>query len=95
MSQFRSKQVEVEAETVNRIIEFSKENWKELPEWIRTAYESGDIVFTPGCVHIKTREGTMVGRSGDWIIKGTRGELYPCKPDVFVDKYECIQAPSV
>ncbi len=39
-------------------------------------------------LRIPTPEGIMLGVEGDWIIRGTRGELYPCKPDVFSDVYE-------
>lgn len=37
---------------------------------------------------IPTLEGSMVARKGDWIIKGIRGEFYPCKPDIFWQTYE-------
>ena len=37
---------------------------------------------------IATLEGAMRADLEDWIIKGTRGEFYPCKPDVFQTKYE-------
>lgn len=37
---------------------------------------------------IKTLEGEMEARSGDWIIKGVKGEFYPCKPDIFEATYE-------
>ncbi len=37
---------------------------------------------------ISTLEGDMRCQPGDWIIKGVRGEFYPCKPDVFALKYE-------
>ncbi len=40
------------------------------------------------CVFIETLEGIMRGDLGDWIIRGIRGELYPCKPDVFEATYE-------
>lgn len=43
-----------------------------------------------GELSIETLEGTMRAMPGDWIIKGTRGEFYPCKPDVFVVKYEQV-----
>lgn len=33
----------------------------------------------------------MEARPGDWIIKGIRGELYPCKPDVFEKTYEIVE----
>jgi len=27
---------------------------------------------------------------GDWIIRGVKGELYPCKPDIFAATYEAV-----
>ncbi len=37
---------------------------------------------------IETLEGTMTANIGDWIIKGVKGELYPCKPDIFEATYD-------
>lgn len=37
---------------------------------------------------ISTLEGTMVASQGDWIIRGWKEELYPCKPDIFAATYE-------
>ena len=37
---------------------------------------------------IPTMEGTMTATDGDWIIKGVKGEFYPCKPDIFEATYE-------
>lgn len=37
---------------------------------------------------IPTLEGVMRASKGDWIIKGVKGELYPCKPDIFKATYE-------
>lgn len=39
-------------------------------------------------IHIKTLEGTMLAARNDWIIKGIKGEFYPCKPDIFELTYE-------
>lgn len=39
---------------------------------------------------IDTLEGTMSASVGDYIIKGLRGEFYPCKPDVFERKYDLL-----
>lgn len=39
-------------------------------------------------IEIRTLEGTMRADPGDWIIRGVKGELYPCKPDIFVATYE-------
>lgn len=38
--------------------------------------------------HVHSLEGTMHVSVGDYIITGTRGERYPCKPGPFMDKYE-------
>lgn len=45
--------------------------------------EVGDAILA-----IDTLEGTMLAEPGDWIIKGVKGEFYPCKPDVFEATYE-------
>lgn len=37
---------------------------------------------------IETLEGKMRADVGDWIIKGVKGEFYPCKPDIFEATYE-------
>jgi len=37
---------------------------------------------------IPTLEGLMLGVEGDYIIRGVKGELYPCKPDIFSATYE-------
>ena len=37
---------------------------------------------------INTLEGEMIASPGDWIIKGVKGEFYPCKPDIFAATYE-------
>lgn len=37
---------------------------------------------------IKTLEGTMDVSNGDYVIKGIKGEFYPCKPDIFESSYE-------
>ena len=38
--------------------------------------------------YIRTLEGVMQVRDGDWIITGVAGEAYPCKPDIFEATYE-------
>lgn len=38
--------------------------------------------------YISTLEGNMECLKGDWIIKGVKGEFYPCKPDIFEENYE-------
>ena len=40
---------------------------------------------------IPTLEGEMIANLGDWIIKGVKGEFYPCKPDIFEATYEKVE----
>jgi len=39
-------------------------------------------------IAIETLEGTMTASKGDWIIRGVKGEYYPCKPEIFDATYE-------
>lgn len=40
---------------------------------------------------IPTLEGLMVARQNDWVIRGVKGELYPCKPEIFAATYEPVE----
>lgn len=51
----------------------------------------GGIDPSDGKFKIKTLEGDMVAEIGDYIIKGIKGEFYPCKPDIFEATYEPVE----
>ena len=51
-------------------------------------WEGVDVNQPEGAAYVETPEGTMKAEYGDWIIKGVKGEFYPCKPDVFAQTYE-------
>ena len=46
-----------------------------------------------GYAEIHTMEGTMRADIGDYIIRGVKGEFYPCKPDIFEATYEAVLEP--
>lgn len=78
---YRSKVVEIEA--------FQWKTGYVAPGWFAAARDAGTaMVDREGGCAIKTLEGTMRASPGDWIIRGTEGELYPCKSSVFERKYE-------
>lgn len=65
----------------------------EDPEWLVEAIKNGTVFFgvrdDGGCdMIIETLEGAMRATAGDFVIKGVKGELYPCKPDIFDATYE-------
>lgn len=89
MSRYRKKPVVIEAELLTR------RNGEALAEWC--GGEAFDISMMPGFCHhidISTLEGTMRATPGDYIIKGTQGEFYPCKPQIFEDTYELADGLS-
>ncbi len=63
----------------------------ETPEWWRAASDKFTIDVSTGSVFIPTLEGTHEARKGDYIIQGIKGELYPCKPDIFEATYEKVE----
>jgi len=61
------------------------------PAWLVTALADGVVTALPeGGVTIKTLEGDHRGNVGDLIIQGVKGELYPCKPDIFAKSYDVL-----
>ena len=48
----------------------------------------GDAEFRNGELVVATLEGPLRASPNDWIIKGVKGEFYPCKPDIFELIYE-------
>lgn len=48
------------------------------------------IAGNPDYLLIKTLEGVMTASPWDWIIKGIKGEFYPCKPEIFLETYEQV-----
>lgn len=69
---------------------------KDDPLWIIEAIGEGTVWFvnlgSPECkLCIGTREGIMQANIGDWIICGVKGEIYPCKPEIFDATYEVVE----
>ena len=81
MAMYRKKPVVIEAVQVGPEIP--------RPGWFQEAVNRGDIYFeVRGPTYINTLEGVMRAEIGDWIIKGVKGEIYPCKPDIFAATYD-------
>ena len=82
MARYKTKPCEIEA------FQFYVDD---MPDWFTEALIRNEVkIYNIDEAHclIETLEGTMRGDVGDYIIKGLKGELYPCKPDVFEKKYE-------
>lgn len=84
MPQFRKKPIVIEAvQWLNKKIVCPPG-----PLWFAEAEEQGKIRLCGNLLVITTLEGVMEASPGDWIIRGVKGEIYPCKPDIFAATYE-------
>ncbi len=79
---FRKKPVVIEA------FRFEGHGFQKTPKWWQDAINIGEVSTQNGLAKITTLEGVMSANVGDWIIKGVKGEIYPCKPDIFYATYE-------
>lgn len=72
------------------IIEAVRWNGFNIVEVLALARGIGNISqsFADDWLEIETLEGAMRANKGDWIIRGIKGELYPCKDDIFRSTYE-------
>ena len=90
---YRKKPVVIEAITFDEFVQFGRDSGavivKGMP-W-HFQYEGYGISHeTDTCYLIPTLEGNLWARKHDWIIRGVKGELYPCKPDIFEATYELL-----
>ena len=58
-----------------------------LPSWCIDVSE----IIDSETIEIETLEGKMRATKDDWIIKGVKGEVYPCKADIFAMTYERVE----
>jgi hypothetical protein len=77
---FRKKPVEIEA------IQWTGENVKEIKNFVTQNHHWLDNELV-----IQTLEGDHIALKGDFIIKGVKGEFYPCKPDIFEQTYDLVR----
>ena len=80
VNRYKTKPCEIEA------IQWNGRNEKEVLEFVKNKH----YISFDGDLFLITLEGEMKASIGDFIIRGLRGEFYPCKPDVFAKKYELV-----
>lgn len=95
---YRKKPVVIEAFQMTKERRMDNSEW---PGWLNQAWnkpegEKGALfrkdmeAELPDALCIQTLEGTHLVEWGDWIIQGVKGELCPCKPDIFQMTYEPV-----
>jgi hypothetical protein len=90
MTQYRKKPVVIEA------VQWDGNNFDDIKDFainkVRYCHNYDHDMYYEDktTLLIYTLEGTMIASKGDFIIKGVKGEFYPCKPDIFESTYEKI-----
>lgn len=77
---YRKKPIVIEA------VQYTNDNRAEVGEFLRGV----NHITTSAGIVIRTLEGDMLAQPGDYIIRGMKGEYYPCKPDIFEGTYEDV-----
>lgn len=78
---YRKKPVEVQA------MQVTDDTFVEAVKWMRKE-GAGFNLTMDGTLTVETLEGPLNVSPGDWLIRGVKGEFYPCKSDVFEMTYE-------
>ena len=91
-AKFRKKPVVIEA------MQLTARSREDVSCWVNGGPSGSDITQGlkawfyesngDGELYIETLEGVMKATEGDFIIKGVKGEFYPCKPDIFAATYD-------
>lgn len=93
MGLYRKRAVAVEAITFDELVEHGRQHAKSFVNGVPWAFDyAGQPITheTDDCYLIPTLEGTMKFNRGDMLITGVKGEIYPCKMDIFAATYERI-----
>jgi hypothetical protein len=99
VNRYRKKPIIIEAFQMTEDRRYDNGEW---PDWLNRAWQLK--IGTPGAmqlvdktgqdtdaIELVTLEGSHRVSWGDWIIQGVKGELYPCKPDIFDATYEAVE----
>lgn len=76
--------------------------YQDIPLWFQGAIKDNFVsnidAFLASAnetIKIKTLEGIMTAQKGDWIIRGIKGEIYPCKDDIFKATYDFVNLKHI
>lgn len=93
MAQYRKKPVVIEAITFDELVEYGKANGANIVNDMPWSFDYKGHPIThenDECYLIPTEEGTMKMTPADMLITGVKGEIYPCKKDIFDATYDPV-----
>ena len=90
---FKKKPVIIEAITFQELVEHGKANTTNIVNGMPWSFDYKGHPIThenDACYLIPTLEGTHNMTPADMLITGVKGEIYPCKLDIFEATYEAV-----
>jgi len=87
---YNKRPITIDAAPVGELCHAASSKWSDLPAWVVAAYDKGEILFLNDGLDVKTLEGRVKAEMTDWLLQGIKGELYPCKPDIFAASYDPV-----
>jgi hypothetical protein len=91
MARYRKKPVEIDAVQYNGANRYQIEAFMDRAGKVDETKLPGPGRGMHDGIVIRTLEGDMTASVGDWIIRGVKGELYPCRDDIFRVTYEAVE----
>lgn len=101
MAKYRKKPVVIEAFQMTEARRWDNSEW---PNWLNEAWQKdageGSLFISKDHnpdrdrLALGTLEGVHLVAWDDWIIRGVKGELYPCKDEIFKETYEVVDAAT-
>ena len=89
---YRKKPIVIEAFKLNdKGIVWEDWFWDAVKKSIITPHNFRTLNPEPAWCEIKTLEGIMLAKAGDYIIRGVNGEIYPCRANIFEKTYEVAE----
>lgn len=86
---FRKKPVEIEAMQFTDL-----DSYLDIVAWMKGSGDThalaDEVRYETPIMLLHTLEGTMAASPGDWIIRGVKGEFYPCRCDIFEATYDVV-----
>lgn len=93
MTKYKKKPIIIEAITFDELVEYGRNNGGNIVNGMPWSFNYMNLPIShenDGCYLIPTLEGTMKFTKEDMLITGVKGEIYPCKKDIFYLTYEEI-----
>lgn len=86
MAKYRKKPIVIDAYKLHAI------DCSDCPQWLKDLFSNSELCeIHNNHIVIKTLEGQMRASKGDYIIRGIKGEFYPCKSEIFEASYEEVE----